>query len=33
MKSWVCRHAEGLVLSSYLLLVAILILFDKGPLP
>jgi len=28
--SWICRHAEGLVLWGYLLLVAIYILFEKG---
>jgi hypothetical protein len=28
-----CRHAEGLVLSSYLLLLAIFILFEEGLLP
>ncbi len=33
MKSWVCRHAEGLAFCGYLLAIAIFILFDKGPLP
>lgn len=33
MKSWVCRHAEGLVFWGYLLLLSLFILFDKGLLP
>lgn len=33
MKSWVCRHTEGLVFCGYLLAIATFILFEEGLLP
>ncbi|MBA7627164.1 hypothetical protein ES703_34626 [subsurface metagenome] len=33
MKSWVCRHAEGLAFWGYMSLFTVWVLFEKGLLP